>query len=167
MAARARRAAAAVRQRTIWISFDQFWIGVFAQGIALAIIFLSYTLVTGEGGLISLCQITLAGIGAFARRPARRRSRLAGLAGDPRRARCSRCRSDCSWRCRACASATSTSRCSPSASRCSSSSSCGSATSTTTSAPASSSTGRSASAITDRHRDVRDRRRGVRRRRAR
>src|SRR5262249_3955658 len=48
-----------------WI-FEQFWIGVFAQGVALAIIFLSYTMVTGEGGLISLCQITLAGIGAFA-----------------------------------------------------------------------------------------------------
>jgi branched-chain amino acid transport system permease protein len=48
-----------------WI-FEQFWIGVFTQGLALAIIFLSYTMVTGEGGLISLCQITLAGIGAFA-----------------------------------------------------------------------------------------------------
>ena len=42
---------------------------MFAQGVALAIIFLSYTLVTGEGGMISLCQITLAGIGAFAARP--------------------------------------------------------------------------------------------------
>jgi branched-chain amino acid transport system permease protein len=59
------------------ISFDQFWIGVFAQGIALAIIYLSFTLVTGEGGLISLCQITLAGIGAFAA------ARLAAEAGWP------------------------------------------------------------------------------------
>ena len=59
-----------------WI-FDAFWIGVFAQGIALAIIYLSYTLVTGEGGLISLCQITLAGIGAFAA------ARLAAEAGWP------------------------------------------------------------------------------------
>ena len=58
-------------------SFDQFWVGVFAQGIALAIIFLSYTLVTGEGGMISLCQITLAGIGAFAA------ARLAAEAGWP------------------------------------------------------------------------------------
>ena len=49
----------------VWI-FDQYWIGVFTQGLALAIIYLSYTMVTGEGGLISLCQITLAGIGAFA-----------------------------------------------------------------------------------------------------
>ena len=59
-----------------WI-FDQFWIGVFAQGVALAIIFLSYTMVTGEGGMISLCQITLAGIGAFAT------ARLAAEAGFP------------------------------------------------------------------------------------
>ncbi len=60
----------------VWI-FDQFWVGVFAQGLALAIIFLSYTLVTGEGGMISLCQITLAGIGAFAA------ARLAAEAGFP------------------------------------------------------------------------------------
>ena len=59
-----------------WI-FDQFWIGVFAQGVALSIIFLSYTMVTGEGGMISLCQITLAGIGAFAT------ARLAAEAGFP------------------------------------------------------------------------------------
>jgi branched-chain amino acid transport system permease protein len=59
-----------------WI-FDQFWIGVFAQGVALAIVFLSYTMVTGEGGMISLCQITLAGIGAFAT------ARLAAEAGFP------------------------------------------------------------------------------------
>lgn len=60
----------------LWI-FDSFWIGVFAQGIALAVIYLSYTLVTGEGALISLCQITLAGIGAFAA------ARLAAEAGWP------------------------------------------------------------------------------------
>ncbi len=59
-----------------WI-FDSFWIGVFAQGVALAIIYLSYTLVTGEGGLISLCQITLSGIGAFGA------ARLATEAGWP------------------------------------------------------------------------------------
>ena len=65
-----------------WI-FDQFWIGVFAQGVALAIVFLSYTMVTGEGGMISLCQITLAGIGAFATAPGGR-GRLPGVGGDPR-----------------------------------------------------------------------------------
>jgi branched-chain amino acid transport system permease protein len=57
------------------VTFDNFWIGVFAQGMALSIIFLSYTMVTGEGGMISLCQITLAGIGAFAT------ARLAAEAG--------------------------------------------------------------------------------------
>ena len=65
------------------ITFDQFWVGVFAQGIALAIIYLSYTLVTGEGGMISLCQITLAGIGAFAAARLAGGSRMAGVAGDP------------------------------------------------------------------------------------
>jgi branched-chain amino acid transport system permease protein len=55
------------------ITFDAFWIGVFAQGLALSIIFLSYTMITGEGGMISLCQITLAGIAAFT---------AAQLAGD-------------------------------------------------------------------------------------
>ncbi len=40
------------------------WVGLIGQGIALAIIFLSFTLVTGEGGMIWLCQATFAGIGA-------------------------------------------------------------------------------------------------------
>jgi branched-chain amino acid transport system permease protein len=39
------------------------WLAVVAKGLALAIAFLSYTLVTGEGGMISLCQVTFAGIG--------------------------------------------------------------------------------------------------------
>src|SRR5262249_40260453 len=34
-------------------------------GIVLAVIFLSYTLVTGEGGMIWLCQVTFAGVGAL------------------------------------------------------------------------------------------------------
>jgi branched-chain amino acid transport system permease protein len=38
------------------------WLAVIAKGLALAIAFLSYTIVTGEGGMISLCQITFAGI---------------------------------------------------------------------------------------------------------
>jgi branched-chain amino acid transport system permease protein len=37
-----------------------------AEGVALAIIFLSFTLLTGEGGMISLCQISFAGIGGLA-----------------------------------------------------------------------------------------------------
>jgi branched-chain amino acid transport system permease protein len=41
-----------------------FWVGLIGQGISLGIIFLSFTLVTGEGGMIWLCQATFAGIGA-------------------------------------------------------------------------------------------------------
>jgi branched-chain amino acid transport system permease protein len=37
-----------------------------AEGVAIAIIFLSFTLLTGEGGMISLCQISFAGIGGLA-----------------------------------------------------------------------------------------------------
>lgn len=40
------------------------WQAVIAKGLALAIAFLSYVVVTGEGGMISLCQVTFAGIGA-------------------------------------------------------------------------------------------------------
>lgn len=40
------------------------WVGLVGQGIALGIIFLSFTIVTGEGGMIWLCQATFAGIGA-------------------------------------------------------------------------------------------------------
>jgi branched-chain amino acid transport system permease protein len=40
------------------------WIGLVGEGITFGIAFLSYTLVTGEGGMIWLCQITFAGMGA-------------------------------------------------------------------------------------------------------
>jgi branched-chain amino acid transport system permease protein len=40
------------------------WVGLVGEGLAFAIAFLSYTLVTGEGGMIWLCQITFAGLGA-------------------------------------------------------------------------------------------------------
>ena len=45
--------------------FDQYWAGLTASGICLAIALLSYTLVTGEGGMIWLSQITFAGFGAI------------------------------------------------------------------------------------------------------
>ncbi|HWO94734.1 MAG TPA: ABC transporter permease, partial [Dehalococcoidia bacterium] len=45
---------------------DSFWMGIVVSGLALAVIFLSYTLVTGEAGIVSLCQVTFAGIGAVA-----------------------------------------------------------------------------------------------------
>jgi ABC-type branched-subunit amino acid transport system permease subunit len=41
------------------------WENVFNSGIAFATIFLSITLITGMGGQLSLCQATLAGVGAF------------------------------------------------------------------------------------------------------
>ena len=40
------------------------WLEVVATGLAFSISFLSYVVVTGEGGMISLCQITFAGIAA-------------------------------------------------------------------------------------------------------
>jgi branched-chain amino acid transport system permease protein len=42
-----------------------FWVGLTAQAFAFAVIFLSWTLVTGEGGMLWLCQVTFAGIGAL------------------------------------------------------------------------------------------------------
>ena len=109
-----------------YLDLRPFWIGVFAQGIALAIIFLSFTLVTGEGGLISLVPDHAARASARSPPPGSPTEAgwpvwlaiLVGRAGRGAvRARWSRCR--------ACGSATSTSRCSRSASRCWSSSSCG------------------------------------------
>jgi branched-chain amino acid transport system permease protein len=43
-----------------------FWVGLVAEAIAFGVVFLSFTLVTGEGGMIWLCQITFAGVGAIA-----------------------------------------------------------------------------------------------------
>ncbi len=45
--------------------FNVYWAGLTASGIVLAIVLLSYTLVTGEGGMLWLCQISFAGIGAI------------------------------------------------------------------------------------------------------
>jgi len=42
-----------------------YWVGLTAAAFAYAVIFLSWTLVTGEGGMLWLCQITFAGIGAI------------------------------------------------------------------------------------------------------
>src|SRR5260221_685923 len=42
-----------------------YWLGLVTGGFALGIAFLSFTLVTGEGGMIWLCQITFAGAGAI------------------------------------------------------------------------------------------------------
>ena len=42
-----------------------YWVGLTAAAFAYAVIFLSWTLVTGEGGMLWLCQITFAGVGAI------------------------------------------------------------------------------------------------------
>jgi branched-chain amino acid transport system permease protein len=41
-----------------------YWLSVVALGVAYGVLFLSFTAVTGEGGMISLCQVSFAGIGA-------------------------------------------------------------------------------------------------------
>ena len=40
------------------------WLGMIALGLGYAVCFLSFTIVTGESGIVWLCQITFAGIGA-------------------------------------------------------------------------------------------------------
>jgi branched-chain amino acid transport system permease protein len=42
------------------------WVGFVGLGLAYGVVLLSYTIVTGEGGMISLCQITFAGVGGVA-----------------------------------------------------------------------------------------------------
>jgi branched-chain amino acid transport system permease protein len=42
-----------------------FWLSLVAGGFAVAIVLLSYSLVTGEGGMMWLCQITFAGTAAI------------------------------------------------------------------------------------------------------
>jgi len=41
------------------------WMSAYAVGIAYGVVMLSYTVSAGEGGMIWLCQISFAGIGAF------------------------------------------------------------------------------------------------------
>ncbi len=45
---------------------EPYWLGLLMTGVVLGVVFLSYTLVTGEGGMLWLCQITFAGVGALA-----------------------------------------------------------------------------------------------------
>jgi len=42
------------------------WVGLVAAGIAYGVLFLAYTLLVGEGGMVWLCVPTFAGIGALA-----------------------------------------------------------------------------------------------------
>jgi len=50
----------AVAFLTVYVCFlaNDFWAGVMAEGLALSIIFLSFTVVTGMGGMVSLAQAT-------------------------------------------------------------------------------------------------------------
>jgi len=43
-----------------------FWVSLVASGVAMGVVFLSFTLVVGEGGMVWLCQATFAGVGALA-----------------------------------------------------------------------------------------------------
>jgi branched-chain amino acid transport system permease protein len=47
------------------LALSGFWLGPVAEGAAIGIVFLSFTLLTGEGGMISLCQISFAGVGGL------------------------------------------------------------------------------------------------------
>jgi branched-chain amino acid transport system permease protein len=48
----------------LWLTGSRgVWLAITTRGVCVAIILLSYTVVAGEGGMISLCQITFAGIG--------------------------------------------------------------------------------------------------------
>jgi branched-chain amino acid transport system permease protein len=49
----------------LWPGINSFWLNVVSQGLALSVLFLTFTVLTGEGGMLSLAQITLAGLGAF------------------------------------------------------------------------------------------------------
>jgi branched-chain amino acid transport system permease protein len=42
----------------------QYWVGIVGSGVCLGIALLSYSVVTGQAGIISLCQISFAGVGA-------------------------------------------------------------------------------------------------------
>ncbi|HEX5587421.1 MAG TPA: ABC transporter permease [Acidimicrobiia bacterium] len=42
-----------------------YWLGLLSLAATLAVVFLAYTLVTGEGGMLWLCQVTFAGVGAL------------------------------------------------------------------------------------------------------
>jgi branched-chain amino acid transport system permease protein len=53
------------------------WIGLLATGVAYGVLFLSYTLVTGEGGMVWLCIPTFAAIGGLVT------GQLAGIHGWP------------------------------------------------------------------------------------
>ena len=44
---------------------DDVWIGLFANGLALAVVFMSFVIVTGQGGMVSLAQAAFVMVAAF------------------------------------------------------------------------------------------------------
>src|SRR5258708_31445924 len=48
------------------VLFGGYWLTLLAGGVAFSVVFLSFTMVIGEGGMIWLCQATFAGCGAIA-----------------------------------------------------------------------------------------------------
>jgi branched-chain amino acid transport system permease protein len=59
-------ACAVVAMVAVAILFSNaFWVAQLGLGVVYALTFLSFSLVTGEGGMIWLCQITFAGFGAI------------------------------------------------------------------------------------------------------
>lgn len=59
-------AAAAVVVAVLVLVLPQYWLFLASECAALGVIFLSFTVLTGMGGQLSLCQAEFAGIGAFA-----------------------------------------------------------------------------------------------------
>jgi ABC-type branched-subunit amino acid transport system permease subunit len=45
---------------------NEYWLTLVIKGVILSVIFLSFTVITGMGGQISLCQASFAAVGAFA-----------------------------------------------------------------------------------------------------
>ena len=44
---------------------DDVWVGLFANGLALAVVFMSFVIVTGQGGMVSLAQAAFVMVAAF------------------------------------------------------------------------------------------------------
>ena len=68
-------------------AFDDYWTGVFAAGMSFAVIFLGFTVSTGEGGILCLGQAGFAAAGAFVAGRLATRGRRAARRGRRRRRR--------------------------------------------------------------------------------
>src|SRR5690606_8834427 len=49
----------------VWFIFDNFWLGRVAVGLSFAVVFLSFVLVTGHGGMVSLAQASFVTVAAM------------------------------------------------------------------------------------------------------